>query len=121
MIKFFRKIRRKLIAEGNLKRYLIYALGEILLVVIGILIAVQLNNLNKNNSNRKELQSSYQNLYLDLKTDIITFNELDTVLTKIVKSIESIKHLLFIKNKISVPQRLDTIKIISFNSWYMFV
>ena len=101
MIKFFRRIRRKLIAEGNLKRYLIYALGEILLVVIGILIAVQLNNLNQNNSNRKELQDSYQNLYLDLKTDIISFNERDTALTEIVKSIESIKHLLLRENKIS--------------------
>lgn len=36
MIKFFRKIRQRLLREGNLKRYLIYAIGEILLVVIGI-------------------------------------------------------------------------------------
>ena len=45
MIKFFRKIRQKLINEGNLKRYLLYAFGEILLVVIGILIALQINDL----------------------------------------------------------------------------
>ena len=101
MLKFFRRIRRKLLDEGNLKRYLIYAVGEILLVVIGILIAVQLNNLNKNNSNRKELQNSYQNLYLDLKADIIVFNERDTALTEIVKSIESIKHLFLRENNIS--------------------
>ncbi len=101
MIKFFRRIRQKLLNEGSLNRYLIYALGEILLVVIGILIAVQLNNLNQNNSIRKELQSSYQNLYLDLKTDTITLNELDSALTENVKSIESFKHLLLRKNKIS--------------------
>ncbi|WP_194977145.1 DUF6090 family protein [Aquiflexum lacus] len=47
MIKFFRKIRQRLLAEGNLKRYLIYAIGEILLVVIGILIALQINNWNE--------------------------------------------------------------------------
>lgn len=46
MIKFFRSIRRKLIDEGNLKKYLVYAVGEILLVIIGILIALSLNNLN---------------------------------------------------------------------------
>ena len=55
MFKLFRRLRRKLIAEGNLKRYLIYAMGEILLVVIGILIAVQLNNLNQNNSDRNKI------------------------------------------------------------------
>ena len=49
MIKFFRQIRRKLIDAGNLKRYLIYAIGEILLVMIGILLALQVNNWNESN------------------------------------------------------------------------
>jgi len=44
MLKFFRKVRLKLIDEGNLKRYLNYSVGEILLVVLGILIALQINN-----------------------------------------------------------------------------
>ncbi len=46
MIKFFWKLRRELLMEGNLKKYLIYAIGEIFLVVIGILIALQINNCN---------------------------------------------------------------------------
>ena len=46
MIKFFRKIRQKLLSENKLSKYLIYAVGEILLVVIGILIALYINNLN---------------------------------------------------------------------------
>ncbi len=49
MIKFFRKIRQKLLAEGNTGKYLKYAIGEIVLVVIGILIALQLNNQNEKN------------------------------------------------------------------------
>lgn len=46
MIRFFRKIRQRLFREGRFSRYLFYALGEIVLVVIGILIALQLNNWN---------------------------------------------------------------------------
>lgn len=54
MINLFRKIRKKLIKDGQLFRYLIYALGEILLIVIGILIAVKINNLNAERISRDE-------------------------------------------------------------------
>ncbi|MCX2718012.1 DUF6090 family protein [Lentiprolixibacter aurantiacus] len=47
MIKFFRKIRQKLLSEGETGKYFKYALGEIILVVIGILIALQINNWNE--------------------------------------------------------------------------
>ena len=47
MFKFFRYIRMSLLDEGHLARYLTYALGEVVLVVIGILLALQLNNLNE--------------------------------------------------------------------------
>ena len=47
MIKFFRKIREKLISENKISKYLLYATGEILLVMIGILLALQVNNWNE--------------------------------------------------------------------------
>jgi hypothetical protein len=47
MINFFRKIRENLLAEGKTSKYLKYAAGEIFLVVIGILIALQINNWNE--------------------------------------------------------------------------
>lgn len=53
MLKFFHTIRKKLIEEDNTRKYLLYAIGEILLVVIGILIALQINNWNQE---RKERQ-----------------------------------------------------------------
>jgi hypothetical protein len=43
MISFLRKIRQKLLSQNRVSRYLVYAFGEIFLVVIGILIALQLN------------------------------------------------------------------------------
>jgi len=47
MIKFFRKIRQRFISEGKVSKYLLYAIGEIVLVVIGILIALEINNRNE--------------------------------------------------------------------------
>ena len=67
MIKFFRKIKQNLLAEGKTGKYLKYAIGEIILVVIGILIALQINNWNENRKLRNQekelltqLQSEYQ-------------------------------------------------------------
>ncbi|MBO0341061.1 DUF6090 family protein [Flagellimonas profundi] len=52
MIKFFRKIRQQLLVENKFRKYLAYAIGEIVLVVIGILIALQINNKNQERINR---------------------------------------------------------------------
>jgi hypothetical protein len=52
MIKFFRKIRQNLLSEGKTGKYFKYAIGEIILVVIGILIALQINNWNENRKNK---------------------------------------------------------------------
>jgi len=72
MIKFFRKIRQRLLTENKFSKYLIYAIGEILLVVIGILIALQINNWNEGNKERiKEreiLVDLVENLEINIKT-----------------------------------------------------
>lgn len=56
MIKFFRKIRQQLIAEKRVSQYLLYALGEIVLVVAGILIALAINNSNEQRQTRDKEQ-----------------------------------------------------------------
>ncbi|WP_052461125.1 DUF6090 family protein [Psychroserpens mesophilus] len=69
MIKFFRKIRQNLLSEGKTGKYIKYAIGEIILVVIGILIALQINNWNesrKQSSTEREFITSLKN---DLKED----------------------------------------------------
>ncbi|MEL6306330.1 MAG: DUF6090 family protein [Bacteroidota bacterium] len=55
MAKIFRKIRQNLLAENSIRKYLLYAIGEIILVVIGILIALKINTINQNRE-RAELQ-----------------------------------------------------------------
>ncbi len=71
MIRFLIKIRQKLLTENKLSKYLIYAIGEIVLIVIGIMIALSINNANDvKNQRRKEhalLNEMHQNLKIDLK------------------------------------------------------
>ena len=58
MMRFFRNIRQRLLSKNNIKKYLLYAVGEIFLVMIGILLALQVNNLNEERKNRA-LESAY--------------------------------------------------------------
>ena len=73
MIKFFRRIRRKLLDEGKLRSYLIYAIGEILLVVIGILLALQVNNWTERKKNIREEKIILKEIADNLKIDIEDF------------------------------------------------
>lgn len=78
MIKFFRRIRQKLLAEKIFNKYLVYAIGEIILIIIGILIALQISNWNE----VKKIRSSEQQYLLALKTEF-NFNKVE--LEKIMK------------------------------------
>ncbi|NRD24497.1 hypothetical protein HNV10_14660 [Winogradskyella litoriviva] len=69
MIKFFRKIRQNLLSEGKTGKYFKYAVGEIVLVVIGILIALQLNNLNDERKTENLRQVYYKQLLRDFEKD----------------------------------------------------
>ena len=77
MIPFFRKIRFKLAQDNKFLQYSRYATGEIVLVVIGILIALQINNWNEEKKTRKielklleELRADLEETKVDLLTDI---------------------------------------------------
>ncbi len=86
MIKFFRKIRQNLLSEGKTGKYLKYAIGEIILVVIGILIALQLNNLNENKKNdvfEKEILSQIQE---NLKSDKLVLKQIELNFMKAIAS-----------------------------------
>lgn len=74
MIKFFRKIRQNLLSERKTEEYLKYAIGEIVLVVIGILIALSINNWNEERKEGIVTRNIYYNLLSDIKADSISFS-----------------------------------------------
>lgn len=76
MVQFFRNIRRRLIESGRVRRYLAYASGEILLVVIGILIAMQINNWNEDRKLSLALDSSLWEVREDLIQDTMELNRM---------------------------------------------
>ena len=70
MIKFFRRIRQNLLSGGNTGRYLKYAVGEIILVMIGTLLALQVNNWNNHRIEKVKEQAVLKNLRIDFKNNI---------------------------------------------------
>ena len=93
MLKFFRKIRQNLLSENKIKKYLIYALGEITLVVVGILIALQINNWNQ----REQLRNAELNTLRSLSESIkINLNELNHILNAQIHRNRSLQEVLFV-------------------------
>jgi hypothetical protein len=86
MIPFFRKIRKKMADDNKPLKYMRYAIGEIILIVIGILIALSINNWNTN-SKKKEYERFYiQGMINDIELDLINLNSRVTIDSLKVKS-----------------------------------
>ncbi len=77
MAKFFRRIRQQLLSQNSFARYLAYAIGEIFLVVIGILIALQVNNSNE----QRKSDAKGRNYLISMKSELL--NNLEVVKTEI--------------------------------------
>jgi len=91
MIKFFRRIRQKLIDENRISKYVLYATGEIVLVVIGILIALQLNGIQEDAVDRKKEQAYLHELNLDFKSNKIQIDSIIELNEKAMKCCERIQ------------------------------
>ncbi len=74
MIKFFRHIRKSLLSENKFSKYLLYAIGEIILVVIGILIALQVNNKNELKKAKKHEIAYLEQLHEDFKQNKVVLD-----------------------------------------------
>ncbi|WP_411767611.1 DUF6090 family protein [Winogradskyella sp. A3E31] len=90
MIKFFRKIRQDLLSKGKTGKYLKYAIGEIILVVIGILIALQINNWNQERLNNKQEQQILLQLKSEFRENLNELDRKDIMRDRMILSIEQL-------------------------------
>ncbi len=114
MIKFFRHIRKQLLTKNKFSKYILYAIGEIVLVVIGILIALQINNWNE-----KRIETERLNSILNIvKADLIK----DTL--NIIRPIKDYEDKKFILSKIiereNSKSSLDSITELNFKKYEIF-
>ncbi len=100
MIKFFRKIRQNLLSEGKIGKYLKYAIGEILLVVIGILIALQINNWNEQNKKEALMITNIKSIAEDIQADFYDIQKTNRSLHKQVVAANYIIPILESENRI---------------------
>ncbi|WP_242202066.1 DUF6090 family protein [Aestuariivivens insulae] len=89
-MKFFRKIWQQLLSENKFSKYLIYAIGEIILVVIGILIALAVNNWNQENKEKDLEQDLLVRIHRDLVLDTINFKGLITPNNKLREDLKDL-------------------------------
>ena len=116
MIKFFRKIRYNLMGKNKTTKYLKYAIGEIILVVLGILIALQINNWNENRINSNKETSVLANIHKEFKRNK---KQLDSVVgthKKVHRSCSKIISLFPIKSK-PEPKVLDSLSVWLWDSY----
>lgn len=105
MLKFFRKIRQQLLTENRFSKYLIYALGEIILVVIGILIALAINNVNQNRLIEEKEQTYLKGLRVEFEISKLKLEELIAVNKNNYQGAKRIIE--YISNKEEVPTEVE--------------
>ena len=102
MISLFRKIRQSLLAQSKIARYTLYALGEILLVVIGILIALQVNNNNELNKLKAKEREQLVFVLENIKADSIKIARLTENKNRMIKIHTNLNA--FIKGELAADQ-----------------
>jgi hypothetical protein len=114
MIKLFRNIRQKLLNDGKISKYFKYAIGEIFLVVIGILIALQINTWNESRKDKYQEVEYIQRLISENKQDLITFSN---NIRNLEKGNDSI---LKFSNALKTSSIPDTLLIRSANEYFKY-
>ena len=104
MIKFFRKIRQKLLTENKFSKYVLYAIGEIALVMIGILLALQVNNWNNAKQEKTRLYDSYKSILNEINFVKSRIEEQNIRNDSTVVSLKKCLKLLKEKNSDSINQ-----------------
>ena len=106
MIKFFRKIRQNLLSEGKTGKYFKYAIGEIVLVVIGILIALQINTWNESRKQKQIEKQVLKSLFQEIEKDKTALKQIDYQYKKDLLKISYFRKLYW-KEQLSMAEALD--------------
>jgi tetratricopeptide (TPR) repeat protein len=106
MIKFFRKIRQNLLSEGKTGKYFKYAIGEIVLVVIGILIALQINTWNESRKQKQIEKQVLKSLFQEIEKDKTALKQIDYRYKKDLLDISYFRKLYW-KEQLSMADALD--------------
>lgn len=116
MIQFFRKIRQQLLVENKTGKYLSYAIGEIVLVVIGILIALQINDWNQHRLNKIEKGEILSRLHIEFKANKEVLNQYRIVENKAINSSVALINLIGVSKEELSKHNLDSLLFESFPS-----
>ena len=116
MLKFFRTIRKKLIEEDNVRKYLLYAIGEILLVVIGILIALQVNNWNEERKAREAEQFLLTNLKEDFELRLDELLEFDAAREQVIDAIHELNLIIHNPDLLPADEKMDSLFVLTQNA-----
>lgn len=93
MLKFFRRIRQNLLSGNKLSKYLLYAIGEIVLVVIGILIALSINNWNEERKTRKTALAYLNSLQEEFEYNLALLDSTIRVAQGLSQGAENMRYL----------------------------
>ena len=118
MIPFFRKIRKKMADDNRPLKYARYAIGEIILVVIGILIALQINNWNEINKLKKEEQKLLISLNDDVKENNLRLQETIKKEEKVIRYSKELIKTILSNNKHVTPDSIAEMFTHGAQSWY---
>ena len=121
MIKFFRKIRQGLLTENKFGKYLIYAIGEIVLIAIGILIALSLNNWNENRKVRIKEVTFLDKLTKEINEDIIRLNRNDSIVAIQVSQSKKALKLFHLAKTVKDIIRVDSLFSFQWDNLYINV
>ena len=106
MFRIFRRIRAELMAGKHFHRYLLYAFGEILLVVVGILIALQIDNWNEERKEHRRETAILQKLHREFQANLADFNAIYELNQQKLRALDTVIHYM---NNTHLPQAYDRI------------
>ena len=97
MFRIFRKIREEILLGKKTRRYLSYAVGELVLVVFGILIALQINNWNEGRIEQRQISDYAHALINDLERDLVMIEVIETEINVLINKVDTLAT--YIENK----------------------